>query len=258
MPTPATPPADPHVLIVDDNIDQLRLLVDVLRRERFRISVAFDGAQGVKRAAAIVPDLIIMDVRMPTMDGFAACRLLKADPVTAAVPIIFLTASSTLEERLMGLQQGGVDYILKPFEPAEVLARIRIHLSLVARDAVAAPEASGGPRPRGDEIVVRAAMTYLSVNLSITPSLKEIARQVGTHEKRLSQIFKRHAGMTVFEFLREERLRLAQRLLRETSLSVLDIANEIGFSGAANFATAFREYTGLTPTDFRRQFAVVG
>ncbi|GAA4338880.1 hypothetical protein GCM10023144_36430 [Pigmentiphaga soli] len=244
---------EPHILIVDDHVEQLRLLVDVLRNERFRLSVAFDGAQGVKRAAAIAPDLIVMDVRMPAMDGFVACRLLKADPATAQIPVIFLTASDELDERLLGLQEGGVDYILKPFEPAEVLARIRIHLALSMRQGAAAQAPGPAPRPRADEVIVNAAMRHLRTNLGLTPSLKEIASQVGTHEKRLSKVFKQHVGMTVFEFLRKERLRVAQRLLRETSLSVLDIANEIGFSGAANFATAFREHTGMTPTDFRRQ-----
>ncbi|MDB5829140.1 MAG: DNA-binding response regulator, partial [Variovorax sp.] len=119
-----TAPAEPYVarlLVVDDSPEQLKLLLEVLRGARFEISVAFDGMQGYGRAVAQAPDLILMDVRMGRTDGFAACRLLKADPLTAHIPVIFLTSSGSLEERLTGLREGAVDYILKPFEAAEVL-----------------------------------------------------------------------------------------------------------------------------------------
>ncbi|OZI36147.1 DNA-binding response regulator [Bordetella genomosp. 1] len=239
-----------HVLLVDDNPDELRLLIELLRGANFRIALAFDGTQGYKRAAAISPDLILMDLRMPHTDGFAACRLLQHDPVTAHIPIIFLSASRSLEERLSGLQNGGVDFILKPFAPAEVLARIQIHLKRAAQRRDTAIPATR-PRLTAEQVIVNAATHYLSQCLASPPTLPELARKVGTYEKKLSLAFRRQLGKTVFEHLRDARLDRAQQLLTDTRLSITDIAAETGFSTAANFATAFRKKVGQTPSEFR-------
>ncbi|HKT62506.1 MAG TPA: response regulator [Burkholderia sp.] len=249
-----------HILIVDDQPEQLRLLIDILRSTGCRISIAFDGVQACQRAQALVPDLVLMDVRMPRMDGFTACRRLAANPLTSAIPVIFLTVAGDLHERVEGLEIGGVDYVVKPFEPAEVLARIRVQLARTKRplpiDAPAAhdPFAAG----KDDDIIVRAAMRHLSRTLTDPPTVEALARAVGTHEKRLSRAFRDNLGQTVFEYLRHERLRIARDLLDTTSLSMASIAKEIGFSTAANFATAFRERFGLTPTEWRRQRQAAG
>ncbi|KAB0642730.1 response regulator transcription factor [Burkholderia latens] len=247
--------SDAHILIVDDQPEQLRLLIDILRGTGCRISVAFDGMQACERAQALVPDVILMDVRMPRMDGFTACRRLAADPLTSVIPVIFLTVAGELHERIEGLDIGGVDYVVKPFEPAEVVARIRVQLKRTKRPLPADVEDARGPFASGtdDDIIVRAAIRHLSRSLDDPPTVEQLARAVGTHEKRLSRAFRDNLGQTVFEYLRRERLRIAQDLLASTSLSIASIAKEIGFSTAANFATAFRECFGITPTEWRRQ-----
>ena len=106
---------------------------------------------------------------------------------------------------------------------------------------------------KDDDIIVRAAIRHLARTLNDPPTVEQLARAVGTHEKRLSRAFRDNLGQTVFEYLRHERLRIAQDLLDSTSLSIASIAKEIGFSTPANFATAFRERFGLTPTEWRRQ-----
>ncbi|AOR72458.1 DNA-binding response regulator [Burkholderia stabilis] len=255
MPPPISALSDAHILIVDDQPDQLRLLIDILRSTGCRISIAFDGMQACQRAQALSPDLILMDVRMPRMDGFTACRLLAADPLTCAIPVIFLTVAGALHERLEGLEIGGVDYVVKPFEPEEVLARIRIQLARTKREQPVDTKNTENPFAAGkdDDIIVRAAIRHLSRTLSNPPTMEQLARAVGTHEKRLSRAFRDNLGQTVFEYLRHERLRIAQDLLDSTSLSIASIAKEIGFSTPANFATAFRERFGITPTEWRRQ-----
>ncbi|WP_322040203.1 response regulator [Burkholderia diffusa] len=246
--------SDAHILVVDDQPDQLRLLIDILRGKGCGISVALDGMQACERAQALLPDLILMDVRMPRMDGFTACRLLAADPATRAIPVIFLTAAGELYARLEGLGIGGVDYVVKPFEPEEVVARIRVQLARTTRERAAEAEQAGSPFAAGedDDIIVRAAIRHLSRTLNDPPTVEQLARAVGTHEKRLSRAFRDNVGQTVFEYLRHERLRIAQDLLDSTSLSIASIAKEIGFSTPANFATAFRERFGITPTKWRR------
>ncbi|MBR7962308.1 response regulator [Burkholderia vietnamiensis] len=254
MSPPSSALTDAHILIVDDQPDPLRLLADILRTTGCRISVAFDGVQACERAQALVPDLILMDVRMPRMDGFTACRRLAADPLTNAIPVIFLTVAGELHERVDGLDIGGVDYIVKPFEPAEVVARIRVQLrGRCPPPAVAEHRRTPFVAGNADDIIVRAALRHLSRSLSDPPTVEQLARAVGTHEKRLSRAFRDNLGQTVFEYLRHERLRIAQDLLDSTSLSMASIAKEIGFSTAANFATAFRERFGVTPTEWRRE-----
>lgn len=240
-----------HILIVDDSPDELRLLVERLRGSGYRLSIAFDGAQGYDRAVAGEPDLILLDVNMPRMDGFAMCRRLKATPATAAIPVIFLSSGSNLDQRLTGLHSGACDYVLKPCSPEEVLARIRIHLSLSRPNAPARETAAAG-RSDGDQVLVSAAKCYLQDHLAASPSLESLAHLLGTHEKRLSQAFRRCAGMTVFEYLRQERMSAAQRLLTETSLSVVAISDEMGFSSPANFSTAFHKHSGMPPSVFRQ------
>ena len=247
-----------HILLVDDSIDELQLLLAALRGEGHRISMAFDAMQGYRRATALQPDLILLDVRMGGADGFATCRLLKADPSTAHIPVIFVTSSASVEERLTGLHEGAVDYILKPYEPAEVLARVSVHLVLASSKHPRAdsPAAEAQPdiekREAGpDRVIALAAQRLVMSDLANVPPLPELAERVGTHEKRLSRVFRELTGRTVFEFVREARLSEARRLLAETALSVEDVALAVGFSSAANFSTAFRERFQETPSGFR-------
>ena len=251
------PPRRAHILLVDDNIDELQLLLAALRGEGHRISMAFDAMQGYRRATALQPDLILLDVRMGGADGFAACRLLKADHATAHIPVIFVTSCCSVSERLTGLHEGAVDYILKPYEPAEVLARVSVHLVLAsskhAHAAASHPETSpDAQREAGpDRVIALAAQRIVTSDLANVPPLPELASRVGTHEKRLSRVFRELTGRTVFEFVREARLSEARRLLAESALSVEEVGLAVGFSSAANFSTAFRERFQTTPSGFR-------
>lgn len=251
-------PRRAHILLIDDNVDELQLLLAALRGEDHRISLAFDAMQGYRRATALQPDLILLDVRMGGTDGFVTCRLLKADRTTAHIPVIFVTSSSSLESRLTGLGEGAVDYILKPFEPAEVLARVTVHLALASSKCAArAPAAAAEPAEEliteqgPDRVIARAAERLVMSDLADVPALGELASRLGTHEKRLSRVFREHTGRSVFEFVREARLAKARRLLCESALSVEEVAHAVGFSGAANFSTAFRERFGASPTRYR-------
>ena len=238
-----------HILIIDDAPEDQGSLTALLQ-QHMRVSIATGGRQGFHRAQALLPDLILLDVFMPGMDGFATCRLLQESTRTSAIPIIFLTSASQGDQRLQGLTSGGVDYVIKPCLPAEVLARIRIHLSKVTAMPAAEPSASMPSLSQG-EITLRAAMRVINDNLATLPPLADIAHQVGTHDKRLSAIFRQHLGMTVFAWIREQRLRAAREWLACSPMSIQDIAAEIGFHSAANFATAFRKRMGVTPSQYR-------
>ncbi len=119
----------PLVLIVDDNATNIDLLVNTLKAE-YRLGIAKGGQKALAYIAKQKPDLILLDIMMPEMDGFEVCTRLKADSGTAGIPIIFITAMTETGNKTKGFELGAVDYITKPFQAAEVKARIRTHLSL--------------------------------------------------------------------------------------------------------------------------------
>ncbi len=118
------------VLIVDDNKTNIRVLISTLKSHGFKTIIARNGAMGIRRAEFSKPDLILLDIMMPEMDGFETCRRLKSDDRTKDIPVIFMTALTDVKDKLRGFEVGGVDYVTKPFEEAEVLARVKTHLAL--------------------------------------------------------------------------------------------------------------------------------
>ena len=123
--------ARPHtILIVDDTPANLSVVVDHLEGHGFRVVVAQDGEEGLRRAQFVQPDLILLDVMMPGMDGFEACRRLKSLKETSDIPVIFMTALADGTDKLTGFDVGGVDYVTKPLPIEEVLARVTTHLAM--------------------------------------------------------------------------------------------------------------------------------
>ena len=118
------------ILIVDDNTANLGVLSDALSQEGFEVRVAKSGKMALERVKYALPDLILLDVMMPEMDGFETCRRLQANPETTQIPIIFMTALSDTANKVEGFQLGAGDYITKPFQQEEVLARVKLHLKL--------------------------------------------------------------------------------------------------------------------------------
>lgn len=119
-----------RILVVDDTAANLQLLTNLLTEEGYTVHPASDGALALQFVQNILPDLILLDIRMPGLDGYEVCRRLKADKKTSAVPIIFISILEDERDKVKGFREGAVDYITKPFQPEEVLARVKIHLSL--------------------------------------------------------------------------------------------------------------------------------
>jgi len=119
----------PRILIVDDTPANIKIMAEMLRRD-YDLSVATDGPQALELAVTEPPDLVLLDIMMPGMDGYEVCRRLKADEATAQAPIIFVTAMAGEEDEAKGLDLGAVDYVTKPFRPSLVKSRVRNHLEL--------------------------------------------------------------------------------------------------------------------------------
>jgi len=118
------------ILVVDDTVEALRILVTMLSEEGHEVRSANGGVQALEAVRALRPELVLLDVRMPGMDGFEVCRQLKSNETTHSVPVLFLSATGDDEERLRCFDVGGVDFISKPFQREELLARVRTHLEL--------------------------------------------------------------------------------------------------------------------------------
>lgn len=241
----------PRLLLIDANPAALKPVSGLLG-ERFALSFATDGLSGIYRAQSLRPDLILMDTCLPELGGLAACRLLKADASTAAIPIILVSARSEPQQRVSGLLAGAVDYVCKPLWPDEVLARVQVHV----RPTTAHTHTPASPRHAAadpDRAYVEAACRLIDEHLSGLPSVGELAHAVGQDERHLTQLFRQHLGKTVSGYISERRMRAAGRLLIDTDMSVHAVATEVGFATAGNFSTAFRHHSGVSPLAWRRR-----
>lgn len=254
----------PHLLIVDDNPDQVRFLISALRNESYRVSIALNGDQGYARATALLPDLILLDVRMPGRDGIVTARLLKSNPSTQHIPILFLSGLTEQHERVIGLRAGGVDYIGKPFSIDEILERIRIHLPLAQRknpspmgstyvEHARGNKTSSIPSPANLALKKVAAEFILNNIQERSLKISDVAANLGISTRRLSFIFETHGGVSPFEFIRKERMRRAALILGQSTLSIAEIAIEVGYDNPANFSTEFKKFWEKTPTKFRNE-----
>lgn len=126
------------ILVVDDDADLVELLSFNLKKAGFAIGTAFDGVEALKKARSIAPDLILLDVMLPELDGLAVCEILRRDRATAAIPVILLTALSGELGRLAGLDSGANDYVTKPFSAKQLVSKV-VEL-IKKRDTGAAPE----------------------------------------------------------------------------------------------------------------------
>ena len=114
-----------NILVVDDEPEAVELLEFNLKQAGFDVVTAVDGAQAIKKARSSVPNLIVLDLMLPEIDGLEVCKMLRRDPATARIPIIMLTAKAAEIDRVLGLELGAEDYITKPFSPRELVLRVQ-------------------------------------------------------------------------------------------------------------------------------------
>jgi DNA-binding response OmpR family regulator len=127
-----------NILIVDDSIDNLRFLANILTQQGYQVRKVLNGHMALTAARSAPPDLVLLDINMPQMNGYEVCQALKADPTTADIPVIFISALDDVLDRVRAYTVGGVDYIAKPFQFEEVIARVGTQLQLQALQRQAA------------------------------------------------------------------------------------------------------------------------
>jgi DNA-binding response OmpR family regulator len=196
------------ILAIDDKPENLGLLFDLLDGKGYEVLVSQNGESAIKRAEATQPDLILLDVMMPGIDGFETCRRLKAVAATREIPVIFMTAVTDTDEKLKGFELGAVDYITKPIQAKEVLARVKTHLTIqhLQRDLQAALERE------------KSQKKQMTMFTSITSNI--LGTLVNTMSFSLDALRRNHDRMTSAERLQsfaklDESLQKANRKIHE-------------------------------------------
>ena len=237
------PSADdvPCVLLVDDNAE-LRAFLRLRLGRSYRIEEAADGSQGLEKARAVTPDAIVTDGLMPVMDGLAMCREIKSDPELAFVPVLMLTSRAAPEDAVRGLEAGADDYLSKPFDSAELAARVA---GLIAsrRRLKARLERAG---PSAAEVAESPFMARINDALEAHLgdagfSVRDWADLVHMDRTTLFRRLKSETGKSPEEYLREKRLQTAARLLRDQAGNVAEVADAVGFASVSHFSRRFKE-----------------
>jgi len=179
----------PHILITDDD-PIMREMLDAILSDDYEVSVATSGQEGLQMANQLQVDLILMDVDMPSPNGYETCHFLKEDPSTAEIPVIFLSARSSIEERLKGYEAGGDDYLIKPYQPDELKAKI----SILLQQAIKQKELSGQVNDVMDAAMASANM-YGEVGVVL--DFMKAANLANTYQGVADAMFQ---ALTRFEF----------------------------------------------------------
>lgn len=245
----------PHVLVVEDNADLRTYIIDSLGNE-FHFLQAADGKQGLEKATAEIPDLIISDVMMPEMDGVTMVGKIRAQSISNHIPIILLTAKSTEESKLSGLESGADDYLTKPFNKNELLLKVRNGISrqLKLREKLRAELMSEAPKVKtlsGDEKFLNKVKQVILDQLSNEQlSVEFLAEEIGISRVQLYRKISGLTGISVNELIRKLRLHHASQLLKQNWGPVSQIAYEVGFSNLSYFSKVFKEEFGVLPSEY--------
>ncbi len=248
----------PVILVVEDNPDMRQYLCAALK-DLYRTIEAKNGKAGLQKALNKMPGLIISDVMMPEMDGFALCEKLKTDERTSHIPIILLTARASDENKLIGLETGADDYLTKPFNAPELRARIK-NLIEQRRRLQKRFQAQIKLEP-GDVTVTSMDKKFLEKAIDIIEqhiadtnfSADMFSSEMGMHRVHLNRKIKAITGQTSTLFIRAIRIKRAAQLLKKKSGNISEIAYDVGFKNPAFFATCFREQFGLSPSEYLHQ-----
>ena len=244
----------PTVLVIDDNND-IRQYEHTLLQDDYIVMEAVDGKEGLEIAKKEVPDLVICDVMMPVMDGLEFTEQLKTNKATSHIPVIMLTAKNLEEHRAEGYEHGADSYITKPFHSKVLLARIenllkqRKLLKRLFQDSKEAEqEIAESHLEDRDKQFLKQLHSIIQKNLSDSEfGVEDIGKQIGLSRVQLYRKVKAMTGSSVVDLLRKARLAKAKRLLESRSMSVSEVAYDVGFSAPSYFTKCFKEEYGMLP-----------
>lgn len=245
----------PLILFAEDNLDMQKFVGDLLK-ERYRILTVGNGKEAFEKAKTLVPDLVITDWMMPIMDGRTCCEKLKTTDATSHIPVLMLTARADQSSKLEGLETGADDYLIKPFNTSELTVRVNnlIQQRNKLRDIFSKEITL---QPKNVSLPSRDA-TFLSNFLSLVEkhyadpafSVETLSDAVNMSRMQLHRKLKALTDQSPGEFLRKFRLERAKQFLSVDGTQVSEVCFKVGFNNVSHFSKAFRDFTGVTPTEF--------
>ena len=248
----------PLVLIIDDN-NGMRAYLRSILKDKYNVSEAADGKQGLEKACREIPKLIICDVMMPVMDGLEFTRQLKQNMATSHIPVILLTARSLSEQREEGYGTGADSYLTKPFSGSVLLARVDNLLrsrtmlrSLFSGDKKEeAAEEQLGSR---DQTFINRLRDSIRQNMGDSDfTVERLGEEVGLSRVQLYRKVKALTGQTPVDLLKKARLERARLLVEKTDKSISEIAYEVGFTAPSYFNKCFKDEFGVSPGVLRER-----
>lgn len=246
------------ILLVEDN-KHLRMYIKDLLYENYLIIEAENGEEGLEKALKNTPDLIISDVMMPKMDGFSLCYKVKTDVRVSHIPIILLTARSFSIDKIEGLKNGADDYLIKPFNEEVLKARIynilknrqRIH-ERFSKDTILTPKDLVLSSP--DEKLLNKLVELLEKNIENSEfSVEELSSEIGMSHSSLYKKTKALTGMTIVGFIRDFRLQRAVQLLKNNSISIIDVCFMVGYTDRKHFSQEFKKKFKVAPSIYIKE-----
>ena len=250
--------SDVCILIIEDTPDVNQYLVTLLE-PLYHVESAFDGKEGFAKAVELIPDLIISDIMMPEMDGFELCKRVKANNLTATIPVILLTAKSSSQYKLMGIQTGADDYISKPFDPDYLIEKVRILLLSQKKlkkqySKSIRLEPSDIEIESADEVLLKKCISTIEKNLQNEDfSVETLAEILNMSNSSLYRKLKSLTNLSSAEFIRFIRIKRSAQLLQDKSKTVSEIAYEVGFNDMKHFRQVFHKQFNCSPTEFREK-----
>ena len=264
------------LLVVEDN-DELRLFLRNILSADYRVIEATDGKQGLELACEHIPDLLITDVMMPVMDGLEMVSRIKADRTVCHIPIIILSAKSSLDDRIVGLERGIDDYITKPFSATYLKTRIRTLIrrrqelqefyrarfqphpeeTAAPADAESAPTAYEPKRPQLeslDDRFMEQVMECIEQNMDNQDfEIETLAEHLFMSRTVFYRKLKSITGMTPVAFVGEMRIKRALQLMEDDGLTISQVAYMTGFNSPKYFSKVFKKAVGCTPSEYKEQ-----
>jgi DNA-binding response OmpR family regulator/two-component sensor histidine kinase len=265
----AAPTSSDNILLIIDDAADIRTYVRSVFEADYQIIEALDGQDGLKKATASLPDIVICDLMMPRLDGFGFCRALKTQDATSHIPVVMLTAKATVEDRIEGFELGADDYLTKPFNRAEIQARVRnlvqqrqrlyqrfaiLPLHLSAEQAAPAAE----PVKLAKPVLLVAEQKFLDRLTAVVIqhldnadfSVEVLAEAVNISRTQLHRKLRAVASTTATNFIRDIRLAKAGDLLAAGEDNVSQVAFAVGFDSLSYFAKVFQERYGVLPSQY--------
>jgi YesN/AraC family two-component response regulator len=245
-----------QVLIVEDNDDLVFYIKSCLNPD-YQIFAASDGVQGEELAVEKIPDIIISDIMMPKQNGLDLCKKLKNDERTSHIPIILLTAKSTIEDRIAGIEHGADAYLAKPFSEREL--QVRIEKLLETRQKLREKFSQSNWQEKPAEIANKQDLEFIEkVKNLLEKHLTDedlgpdfLAAKLFVSRTQLHRKLKAITNLSTSHFINHYRIEKAKRLLKTTDLTIDQIAYDVGYANPSYFRRIFQKHLGKSATTYR-------